>query len=159
MARSCWRTRSPISHAVDLVTAYETTPGYKEQQSTLNTQRLFALLIGVLVIGGFFQIQTLQKVPQIGMLKAIGAPNRVVAVAAVTQIIAVTVSGDRHRQRGHPFAGPELPPDHSHHLYHAGHRHGHRLHPAGGADWRVRRRALLAQGRATHRPGPQLVGE
>ncbi len=83
----------PNTHAVDLVTAYETTPGYKEQQNTLNTQRLFALLIGVLVIGGFFQIQTLQKVPQIGMLKAIGAPNRVVAIAAITQIITVTVLG------------------------------------------------------------------
>jgi len=83
----------PNMHVVDLITAYETTPGYKEQQNTLNTQRLFALLIGVLVIGGFFQIQTLQKVPQIGMLKAIGAPNRVVAVAAIAQIITVTLLG------------------------------------------------------------------
>ena len=61
--------------AVDRVTAYQATPGYSAQQSTLNTQRYFALLIGILVIGGFFQIQTLQKVAQIGMLKAIGAAN------------------------------------------------------------------------------------
>jgi putative ABC transport system permease protein len=47
----------------------------------------------VLVIGGFFQIQTLQKVPQIGMLKAIGTPNRVVAASAVFQIILVTLFG------------------------------------------------------------------
>ncbi len=40
--------------AVDRKTAYENTPGYQAQQSTLNTQRLFTLLIGVLVIGGFF---------------------------------------------------------------------------------------------------------
>jgi putative ABC transport system permease protein len=59
----------------------------------LNTQRFFTLLIGVLVIGGFFQIQTLQKIPQIGMLKAIGASNTTVAVAAVLQIVAVTVLG------------------------------------------------------------------
>lgn len=79
--------------AVDKVTAYENTPGYSAQQSTLNTQRFFSLLIGVLVIGGFFQIQTLQKVPQIGMLKAIGAPNATVALAALAQIVMVTIIG------------------------------------------------------------------
>jgi hemin transport system permease protein len=78
---------------VDRVTAYEATPGYSAQQSTLDTQRYFALLIGILVIGGFFQILTLQKVAQIGMLKAIGASNRVVGTAAIVQIIAVTVMG------------------------------------------------------------------
>ena len=45
------------------------------QQTTLNTQQFFTLLIGVLVLGGFFQIQTLQKIGQIGMLKAIGTSN------------------------------------------------------------------------------------
>jgi putative ABC transport system permease protein len=79
--------------AVDRVTAYEATPGYSAQQSTLNTQKYFALIIGVLVIGGFFQILTLQKVPQIGTLKAIGASNATVGLAAVVQIIAVTVIG------------------------------------------------------------------
>ena len=59
----------------------------------MNTQRYFALLIGILVIGGFFQILTLQKVAQIGMLKAIGASNRVVGTAQIIQIIAVTVMG------------------------------------------------------------------
>jgi putative ABC transport system permease protein len=78
---------------VDRKTAYENTPGYTEQQSTLNTQNAFALLIGVLVIGGFFQIQTLQKVPQIGMLKAIGTPNIIVAMAVLIQIVAVTLLG------------------------------------------------------------------
>lgn len=79
--------------AADLKTAYENTPGYGPQQSTLNTQRTFTLLIGILVIGGFFQIQTLQKVAQIGVLKAIGASNLTVAVAAMLQIITVTVLG------------------------------------------------------------------
>ncbi len=79
--------------AADLVTTYEAGPGYQAQQSTLNTQRGFALLIGVLVIGGFFQIQTLQKVPNIGMLKAVGASNRTVALAVVMQIIVVTAFG------------------------------------------------------------------
>jgi putative ABC transport system permease protein len=79
--------------AVDRKTAYENTPGYTAQQSTLSTQNGFALLIGVLVIGGFFQIQTLQKVPQIGMLKAIGTSNSVVALAVLIQIVVTTLVG------------------------------------------------------------------
>ena len=73
--------------------AYENLPGYSAQQSTLNTQSFFTLLIGVLVIGGFFQIQVLQKVPQIGVLKAIGASNFMVAAAAILQIVLVTAFG------------------------------------------------------------------
>ncbi len=78
---------------VDRKTAYENTPGYSAQQGTLNSQQFFTLLIGVLVMGGFFQIQTLQKVPQIGMLKAIGTRNHDVAVASVLQIMTVTAVG------------------------------------------------------------------
>jgi putative ABC transport system permease protein len=50
-------------------------------------------MIGMLVIGGFFQIQILQKVPQIGMLKAIGTPNAIVALAVMVQIMLVTLVG------------------------------------------------------------------
>ncbi len=81
------------TQAVNRVTAYQNTPGYSAQQSTLATQQFFSLLVGILVIGGFFQIQTLQKVPQIGVLKAIGAPNAVIATNAVTQIVVVTLVG------------------------------------------------------------------
>jgi len=79
--------------ATDIKTAYEAAPGYAAQQGTLNTIKAFTFLIGALVIGGFFQIQTLQKVPQIGMLKAIGIGNSVVAVASMAQIIFVTILG------------------------------------------------------------------
>lgn len=79
--------------AVDRVTAYEAIPGYVEQNSTLNTQRGFTLLIGILVVGGFFQIQTLQKVGQVGMLKALGASNAVVGLSASMQIITVNTLG------------------------------------------------------------------
>jgi putative ABC transport system permease protein len=78
---------------VDRVTAYQNTPGYSAQQSTLNTQSYFTFFIGVLVIGGFFQIQTLQKVAQIGMLKAVGASNRTVGMAAVLQIVTINALG------------------------------------------------------------------
>ena len=73
--------------------AIQALPGYSAQQSTLNTQGGFTLFIGILVIGGFFQIQILQKVSQIGVLKAIGTPNPVVAAASVIQIVLITVIG------------------------------------------------------------------
>jgi putative ABC transport system permease protein len=78
---------------VDRRTAWEAIPGYAAQQSTLDTQRYFTFFIGILVIGGFFQIQTLQKVAQIGMLKAIGASNWTVGMSAVTQIVTVNALG------------------------------------------------------------------
>ena len=77
----------------DLTTTINNIPGYSAQQGTVQTQGVFTLLIGVLVIGGFFQIQILQKVPQIGVLKAIGATNFAVGLSAVLQIILVTTIG------------------------------------------------------------------
>jgi len=79
--------------AVDPLKAIESLPEYAVQQSTLRTQQIFTLLIGLLVIGGFFQIQMLQKVPQIGVLKAIGATDLSVAGSVVLQIIIVTTFG------------------------------------------------------------------
>ncbi len=79
--------------AADIATTINNIPGYSAQQGTVQTQGVFTLLIGVLVIGGFFQIQILQKVPQIGVLKAIGSSNAVVGLAAVIQIMVVTAIG------------------------------------------------------------------
>jgi putative ABC transport system permease protein len=79
--------------AVTLQTAYENTPGYAAQQSTLGLMRVFTLLIGLLVIGGFFRIQTMQKVAQIGVLKAIGTSSGTVAIASIVQIFAVNAFG------------------------------------------------------------------
>ncbi len=79
--------------AATLNSAIQALPGYSAQQSTLNTQGGFTLFIGILVIGGFFQIQILQKVAQIGVLKAIGTANPLVAAASVIQIVVVTVIG------------------------------------------------------------------
>jgi putative ABC transport system permease protein len=77
----------------DLRTTWEALPGYAAQQSTLTTQQFFTFFIGVLVVGGFFQIQTLQKVAQIGMLKAIGLSNWTVSWTAIIQIVTVNAIG------------------------------------------------------------------
>ena len=78
---------------VDKKTAYENTPGYGPQQSTLGLQRVFTLLIGLLVVGSFFRIQALQKIAQVGVLKAIGTANWKIALAALVQIFVVNAFG------------------------------------------------------------------
>jgi putative ABC transport system permease protein len=77
----------------DIQTTINNIPGYSAQQGTVQTQGFFTLLIGVLVIGGFFQIQILQKVPQIGVLKAIGASNFVIGISSIIQISLITAMG------------------------------------------------------------------
>jgi putative ABC transport system permease protein len=79
--------------AVDKKTAWENTPGYSAQQSTLGLQRAFTLLIGLLVVGSFFRIQAAQKIAQVGVLKAIGTGNGVIGVAALLQIFLVNAFG------------------------------------------------------------------
>ncbi len=85
--------RVPNIEVADVNTTIANIPGYSAQQSTVQTQAFFTLLIGILVIGGFFQIQVLQKVPQIGVLKAIGSSNISVGMASVIQIVVVTAIG------------------------------------------------------------------
>jgi putative ABC transport system permease protein len=89
------RLQAQVSNieAATIKEAIQALPGYSAQQSTLQTQGGFTLFIGVLVIGGFFQIQILQKVAQIGVLKAIGTANPVVALASIIQIVVVTAIG------------------------------------------------------------------
>jgi len=79
--------------AADIQTTINNIPGYTAQQGTVQTQGFFTLLIGVLVIGGFFQIQILQKVPQIGVLKAIGSSNMVIGLSSIIQISVITAVG------------------------------------------------------------------
>lgn len=89
---------------VDKASMIEAVPGYRVQQNTLNTQQFFTLLIGVLVIGGFFQIQLLQKIPLIGVLKAIGAANSVIAHSVIAQIVVVTTFRSSSWQCANLFA-------------------------------------------------------
>lgn len=92
-ARADLLARVQSIEIADLNTTIANIPGYSAQQSTVQTQAVFTLLIGILVIGGFFQIQVLQKIPQIGVLKAIGSTNGSVGAASVIQIVVVTAIG------------------------------------------------------------------
>ena len=77
----------------DPVTTYTATQGFSDMQAVIDVQQRFVLIIVMLVIGSFFQIQTLQKVAQIGMLKAIGASDWLIAATLLVQVMLTTVIG------------------------------------------------------------------
>ena len=74
-------------------TAFKNIEGVSAQQSTVNALMFFGYLIGALIIGVFFYVLTLQKVPQIGVLKAIGASSFFVVRQILVQVVALAVVG------------------------------------------------------------------
>lgn len=79
--------------AADHDAAYRHSPGYKEEQASIKTQQGFMWVIGVIMMGAFFYTLTLQNLPQIGVLKALGATNGLVARVLVLQSALVTGAG------------------------------------------------------------------
>jgi putative ABC transport system permease protein len=78
---------------VDKTTAFNNIEGVSGQQSTIVSLRVFGYVIGAMVIGVFFYVLTLQKVPQIGVLKAIGASNAFVFRQILIQVIVLAIIG------------------------------------------------------------------
>ena len=74
-------------------TAFNNIEGVQGQQSTVQALRVFGYLIGALVIGVFFYVLTLQKVAQIGVMKAIGASGLFVFRQVLIQVLAVAIVG------------------------------------------------------------------
>ena len=72
---------------------FENIPGVTAQRSTANSIQGFGLVIGALVIGVFFYVLTLQKVGQIGVLKALGASSWFIFRQLALQVLIVTVIG------------------------------------------------------------------
>lgn len=73
--------------------AFANIEGVSGQQSTVTALRVFGYLIGALVIGIFFYVLTLQKVVQIGLLKALGASPVYVFRQLLIQVLVIVVVG------------------------------------------------------------------
>jgi putative ABC transport system permease protein len=71
--------------------AFDNIEGVAAQQSTVDAIRYMGLVIGAMVVGIFFYVITLQKIGQLGMLKAIGAPGLYLARQGMTQVLVVTL--------------------------------------------------------------------
>jgi putative ABC transport system permease protein len=61
--------------------------------NTVRTILVFLFIIAALVMAAFFYVITLQKTNQFGVLKAIGARTRTLAIDLVGQVALLTVAG------------------------------------------------------------------
>ena len=85
--------KTPGFEIVSKRTAFANIEGVKGQQQTVDALRLFGFLIGALVVGIFFYVLTLQKIQQVGTLKALGASNAFLFGQMLVQVIAVILFG------------------------------------------------------------------
>jgi putative ABC transport system permease protein len=74
-------------------TAFHHVEGVEIQQTTVSALSAFGYLIGAVVVGVFFYVLTMQKVQQIGMLKAVGATNTFIIRQMLSQVLVLGVLG------------------------------------------------------------------
>jgi len=71
----------------------DSIPGESEQSSTLLLIQVFLVVIAAGIIAAFFYIITLQKMPELGVMKAIGTGTGYLARALITQVLALALVG------------------------------------------------------------------
>ncbi|MFE1262390.1 ABC transporter permease [Streptomyces albogriseolus] len=79
------------TRADDKETTYGASPGYTAESSTMALIKGFLYAISALVVGAFFTVWTVQRKPEIALLKALGAPTRYILRDALAQVVAVLV--------------------------------------------------------------------
>ena len=75
---------------VNKATAFANIEGVSGQQATVTSLRVFGYVIGALIIGVFFYVLTLQKIAQIGVLKAVGASSFFVFRQVLVQVVVIS---------------------------------------------------------------------
>lgn len=68
-------------------------PGESEQNATLLLIQVFLVVIAAGIIAAFFYIITLQKTPELGVMKAIGTGTGYLARTLIAQVLALAVVG------------------------------------------------------------------
>ncbi len=72
--------------------AYQGSPGFTAETTTMTLIRTFLLVISALIVGAFFTVLTIQRTRQIGLLKAMGASSLYVLRDGIGQIAVVVVA-------------------------------------------------------------------
>lgn len=68
----------------------ENVPGYASEQNSFQMMRVALVVIGALILTAFFYILTMQKMKQLGVLKAIGIRTRTMGASLLVQVIILT---------------------------------------------------------------------
>jgi putative ABC transport system permease protein len=71
--------------------AYDGSPGYAAETSTMTLIRGFLFVISGLIVGAFFTVWTIQRTSQIGLMKALGASNGYVLRDSLGQLLLILV--------------------------------------------------------------------
>jgi putative ABC transport system permease protein len=68
----------------------ENVPGYAAEQNSFQMMRVALVVIGALILTAFFYILTMQKMKQLGVLKAIGIRTRTTGASLLVQVVILT---------------------------------------------------------------------
>ncbi len=71
----------------------ESLPGYSEQALTLLLIQVFLVVIAAGIVASFFYIITLQKIPELGVMKALGTKTGYIARNLITQVVVLGLVG------------------------------------------------------------------
>lgn len=78
--------------SLSLVASYDASPGYSAETSTLQLIQGFLYAISALVVGAFFTVLTIQRQPEIAVLRAMGASTRYLLGQSLLQSLILLVS-------------------------------------------------------------------
>ncbi len=71
----------------------ESLPGYSEQALTLLLIQVFLVVIAAGIVASFFYIITLQKIPELGVMKALGTRTSYIARNLIAQVVLLGLVG------------------------------------------------------------------
>ncbi|QLJ03141.1 ABC transporter permease [Streptomyces sp. NEAU-sy36] len=78
---------------VPLGDAFAAAPGYEGERLTMTSIQTFLFLIAPLVVGAFFAVWTVQRTPELALLRAMGASRRRLLGHTLAQAAVVVVAG------------------------------------------------------------------
>ncbi|MGI5171011.1 ABC transporter permease [Spirillospora sp. CA-253888] len=78
---------------VPLEGSFAAAPGYKGERLTMTSIQTFLFLIAPLVVGAFFAVWTVQRTPELALLRAMGASRRRLLGHTLAQAAVVVVAG------------------------------------------------------------------
>ncbi|MET8099016.1 ABC transporter permease [Streptomyces sp. NPDC005236] len=78
---------------VPLQDAFAAAPGYEGERLTMTSIQTFLFLIAPLVVGAFFAVWTVQRTPELALLRAMGASRRRLLGHTLAQAAVVVAAG------------------------------------------------------------------